>query len=95
MNVAIGKYTFEHVSYDDESDVLYLRVGEPRKAAATHATPEGHAIRLDEAGNVIGITLVNARWLIERNGRIVITAPEHIEASASVLAGVLEQALKE
>jgi uncharacterized protein YuzE len=89
MSVVIGSHRFEHVSYDKEGDVLYLRAGEPRDAASTHATPEGHAISFDDAGAVIGMTLVNARWLLKRDGRIVITAPERIETSAAELAGVL------
>jgi uncharacterized protein YuzE len=89
MSVLIGNHRFEHVSYDEESDVLYLRSGDSRDAASTHGTPEGHAVRFDENGTVIGMTLVNARWLLERDGRIVITHPERIETSADDLAGVL------
>jgi hypothetical protein len=53
MSVHVGPYEFDHASYDSDSDVLYLRRGEPREAADTFGTPEGHAVRLDEQGEVI------------------------------------------
>lgn len=34
MEVSVGPYTFENVSYDAEADVLYLHVGEPSAAVA-------------------------------------------------------------
>jgi uncharacterized protein YuzE len=69
--------------------VLYLRCGEQQKAADTFGTPEGHAVRLDEQGEVIGITIVNAKWLLEREGKISITVPSLIEPDADELAAVL------
>lgn len=59
------------------------------------AQAEGHAIRFDEAGEIIGITVVGARWLAEQDGRIVITNPGSVhsagplETSASHLAEAL------
>jgi uncharacterized protein YuzE len=41
--------------------VLYLHVGVPTKAASSEETQEGHVVRYDEAGRVIGLTIVNAR----------------------------------
>jgi hypothetical protein len=95
MSIRIGDYRFDHVSYDEDGDVLYLRSGEVRPAASTYATPEGHAVRTDAAGAVIGLTLVNARWLMERDGRIVITVPHRIETTADDLAGILGRTLRE
>ena len=89
VTVKIGPYEFDHFAYDATGDVLYLRAGQSRPAADTFATPEGHAVRFDEDGNVIGITIVNAKWLLERDGKIGITVPEVIETSADDLAAVL------
>lgn len=82
MTVTIGQLTFDHVVYDDEADVLYLNIGEPREAAYADTTPEGHALRYDEDGELLGVTLINARWITEREGEIVITlpAPSHVPA---------------
>jgi uncharacterized protein YuzE len=89
MTIAIGPYEFDHAAYDEEADVLYLRDGESRIAADVLATPEGHAVRLDSNGDVIGITIVNAKWLVERDGKIVVTVPNAIEATAGELARAL------
>jgi uncharacterized protein YuzE len=48
--------------------ILYLRRGEQQAAADAFGTPEGHAVRLDEQGEVIGITIVNAEWLLGQRG---------------------------
>jgi uncharacterized protein YuzE len=66
-----------------------LRAGESRPVADTFGTPEGHAVRFDEDCNVIGITIVNAKWLLDRDGKIGITVPEVIETSAYELAPAL------
>jgi uncharacterized protein YuzE len=89
VRVKIGPYEFDHFAYDATGDVLYLRAGQSRPAADTFGTPEGHAVRFDEDGDVIGITIVNAKWLLERDGKIGITVPEVIETSADDLAPVL------
>lgn len=73
--IRIGDVEFDVYAYDQRHDVLYLSVGEPREATETVATPEGHEIRFDEDGGVLGVTLVNAKWLLERDGSIGITFP--------------------
>jgi uncharacterized protein YuzE len=89
VNVQIGHYEFDHATYDAEGDVLYLRIGPSRPAERTYATPEGHAVRFDQQGEVIGITIVNAKWLSERDGKVTITFPDRIEMSAEALAPAL------
>jgi uncharacterized protein YuzE len=71
----IGHLEFDHVVYDAEADVLYLSVGEPQEAADSVVTPEGHLIRYDAEGQIIGITLINAKWLVERDGVLNISLP--------------------
>jgi hypothetical protein len=43
MTVHVGPYEFDHVSYDNDGDVLYLRRGAQQEAAETFSTPEGVA----------------------------------------------------
>jgi uncharacterized protein YuzE len=88
LTVKIAGVEFDDVTYDEEADVLYLRLRERRAVATTTATPEGHAVQLDDLGNVIGMTLVNVRWLAERDGRLVITVPQRVETTADDLTGV-------
>jgi uncharacterized protein YuzE len=76
----IGNYEFDRERYDSDGDVLYLGRGPEQPAASTFATPEGHAVRLDEDGQVIGLTIVNAKWLLDRDGKLVVTIPERIES---------------
>lgn len=92
MMVKIGEYEFDQVNYDADGDVLYLRVGESQAAANTYGTPEGHAVRFDEDGRVIGMTIVNAKWLSERDGKVTITVPSLIETRAEDLAAALTAA---
>jgi uncharacterized protein YuzE len=69
MTVTLGPYEFDDVEYDEAADVLYLNRRENVQAAAKQlATPEGHLIRYADDGDVIGITLVNAKWIAERDG---------------------------
>jgi hypothetical protein len=52
-------------------------------------TSEGHNVEYDEDGRVVSLILVNARWLLERDGEVTITWPAgHI--TATELAGVLQ-----
>jgi hypothetical protein len=53
MTMHVGPYEFDHVSYDRDGDVLYLRRGERQEAAETFGTPEGHAVRMDDGGQVL------------------------------------------
>jgi uncharacterized protein YuzE len=92
MTVHLGSQEFDDVFYDADVDVLYLSRGKPVAAKETLASPEGHAIRLNDSGEIIGITVVNAKWLAERDGRIVVSIPEShasLETSAEDLAPAL------
>jgi len=47
--------------YDEEADVLYLSIGEPRPAVGTDIG-EGFIVRYDEqAREVIGVTIIGLR----------------------------------
>jgi uncharacterized protein YuzE len=68
--------------YDNRGDVLYVSVGPPREAARTVATPEGHALDYDESGAVIGMVVVNVRFLLERDGALTVTMlPDRVAAA--------------
>jgi uncharacterized protein YuzE len=82
MTITIGTIKFDHVNYDADGDVLYLSVGEPREPADSYGTIEGHNVRYDETGRVIGLTLVNAKWLLDRDGEVRVTIPNRVSADA-------------
>lgn len=89
VNIHIGPLVFDHADYDAENDVLYLHVGEPREAEGEE-TPEGHVLRFAPGTqDVVGLTIVGARRTLDRDGRLIVTVPETVEASADELAGAL------
>jgi len=76
MSVTVGNTEFDRVSYDADADVLYLHAGDPETAFDFDGSSEGHALRYDIRDRLIGITILNARWHLEEEGAVVITAPE-------------------
>jgi uncharacterized protein YuzE len=74
--VELGGIAFDHVTYDAEADVLYLWSGEPRRPAHDDASPEGHYLQFGEDGALIAVTVVNARWILEQEGKVTVTLPE-------------------
>ena len=48
-----------------------------KQTPATFETPEGHVVEYDERGAVSSIELLNARWMLERDGELRVTLPEH------------------
>jgi uncharacterized protein YuzE len=92
VNVRIGPLVFDHADYDADSDVLYLHVGSPRDGEGEE-TPEGHVVRFAPGTQrVIGLTVIGARNLLDREGRLVVTVPKTVEASADELAPALAAA---
>lgn len=79
MSISFAGITFDRVSYDRDVDVLYLHLGEPTSAVDFDESPEGHHLRFDAGRKLVGITLLHPRWLLEHEGRITITIPEHVE----------------
>jgi uncharacterized protein YuzE len=80
--VKIAGIVFDRVVYDREADVLYLHVGDPSTAVDYDGTVEGHHTRYGPDGSLVGITIVNARRLLDDEGKIELTLPEqHVFAS--------------
>lgn len=89
VDVHIGRLAFNRADYDADGDVLYLHAGDPVDAEGEE-TPEGHVLRFEPGtGRIVGLTVINARWLLNRDGRLIITVPETVEASADELAPAL------
>lgn len=92
VNVRIGPLVFDHADYDADSDVLYLHVGSPQDGEGEE-TPEGHVVRFEPGTQrVVGLTVIGAQELLDREGRLVVTVPETVEASAADLAPALAAA---
>lgn len=92
VNIHIGPLVFDHANYDADGDVLYLHVGDPQPGEGEE-TPEGHVLRFAPGSQrIIGLTIINARHLLDRDGRLTVTVPETVEASADDLAPALHAA---
>jgi uncharacterized protein YuzE len=70
VSVTVGSVAFDRVSYDRDADVLYLGVGDPAQAVEFDESAEGHALRHDADGRLVGITMVNCF-------RVLLTRPAH------------------
>src|ERR1700759_3774805 len=89
VKIKIGSVTFHHPAYDADSDVLFLHVGAPQVAEGEEK-PEGHVLRYAPGTqNIVGLTAVGARRLLDRDGHLPDPIPEPIEASAADLAPAL------
>jgi len=92
MTIRIGPLVFDHADYDADGDVLYLHVGAPQ-AGEGEETPEGHVVRFAPGTQrIVGLTIISAKHVIDRDGRLVVTIPETVEASADELAPALQAA---
>jgi uncharacterized protein YuzE len=89
MNVKIDGLTFQSANYDAGGDVLYLSRGDTNHASDAALTPEGHGVRYDANGEVVGVTIINAKWLLDRDGHLTITLPHSVRVEADELAVAL------
>jgi uncharacterized protein YuzE len=92
VNIHIGPLMFDHADYDADGDVLYLHVGRPQPGEGEE-TPEGHVVRFAPGTQkIVGLTIINARQVLDRDGRLIVTVPETVEATAEELAAALRAA---
>ena len=89
MTITLAGTTFDHVSYDEVADVLYLHVGDPSTAVQFDASPEGHALRFDSAGELVGLTIVGAKRMLDADGSLSLTLPARIDVPREQLAAAL------
>lgn len=89
MTVTIANTTFNRVHYDSDGDVLYLSVGDPEGATDFDESPEGHHLRFDDRRQLVGVTIVRPRWLLDNEGQITITIPERITVGADAVGAAL------
>ncbi len=75
--VTIGGIEFDNVDYDSRGDVLYVNVGDPGDAVDWDGTAEGDGTSYGPDGSLVGMTILNARLRLERDGKIELTLPEH------------------
>ncbi len=82
MSLTIAAIDFDRIDYDREADVLYLSAGDPAKAVDFDESPDGHALRFDADGRLVGITIVGARRLVDERRDVRVQAPVTLTADA-------------
>lgn len=89
VNITIGPLSFELADYDADNDVLYLHAGPPQTGEGEE-TPEGHVVRYAPGtSQIVGLTVLGARRVLERDGHLSVTVPETVETTAEQLAPAL------
>jgi len=88
MTIKIAGVEFDNHFYDAEVDVLYLHVGDPASAVDWSDSEEGDGLRYGADGDLVGITILNAKLRLDRDGKIVITMPKK-RVEATDLGGLL------
>jgi len=63
--------------------------GDTSVASEAALTPEGHGVCYDANGEVISVTIINARRIIGRDGHVTITLPHAVRVEAKELAAAL------
>lgn len=92
LQITIAGVRFDRVRYDAEADVLYLHVGDPSTAVDFDESPEGHHLRFDAAGRLVGITLVGVQRELEAGRRVIVTLPEPVELGERELRRLVQAA---
>lgn len=90
--ITIAGTTFDRIRYDPDADVLYLHVGDPSSAVEFDESPEGHHVRLDVRGRLVGLTLVGVRQDLDAGRPVLVTIPEQVQIEATDLRNVVSAA---
>jgi hypothetical protein len=89
VDLTLGPATFGRLAYDSGAGIIHLQVNAAASDVHVERCREGHQLRFDEHGNLVGLTLVGARKLVAGGEPLVITATERIELDAAALAAGL------
>lgn len=74
-HLLMGGATFDRVAWDRGHDVIYLRAAADVSGARVSDSLEGHRVRLDEGGRIVGLTLVGVGDRLRSGHAIVVTVP--------------------
>jgi uncharacterized protein YuzE len=71
----LGDAAIDRYTYYEEGDVLYLTAGAPQAAADDYESLEGDTVFVDARGRIIGVTIIGAREMLDRDGTLNVTLP--------------------
>ena len=71
--VVIDGIAFDSYHYDEVADTLCFHIGPTAWAVDFDETVEDHLLRFGADGDLLSLTILNARWLLDRDGAIEAT----------------------
>ncbi len=86
--IILGAFRFDQSSYGAAGGIPYLNRGEPQEATESVETVDGHVLRIDSDGRVVGITILNPRGLIEQGRSTNLAIPIDDEKITTLLREV-------
>jgi hypothetical protein len=91
MAVRVGRHTFSYSTYDPPSDVLEVGL-EGRPEGRRERSPEDHIWRFDDHDRFVGITFMNPREQLEREGAVYVTLPSGERERAAEAEALIRRA---
>lgn len=88
MSLRVGPHSFDVVTYDASSDVVYATKGR-NPSRRRERTPEEHVWLFDEDDRFHGIALMEPRERLERDGSVWVTLPSGVHARVAGLEFVM------
>jgi hypothetical protein len=73
VTVVIDGVAFDNYHYDEVADTLCFHIGPTAWAVDFDETVEDHHLRFGPEGELLSLTILNARWLLDRDGAINVT----------------------
>lgn len=90
MTVMMGVSRSSTATTTPTGDVVYLARGTSNTAADALLSPEEHGVRLGADGELIGVTLISVKRLLEQDGCLTITVPRTVHMREDELGAVLD-----
>jgi hypothetical protein len=73
VDLTIDEVAFDRYHYYEEGDVLCFHTGPAEWAVDFDETVEDHHLRFNASGRLLSLSILNARWLLDRDGAIDVT----------------------
>jgi len=71
--LTIDGVAFDRYHYDEVADTLCLHTGRAEWAVDFDETAEDHHLRFGADGKLLSLSILTARWLLDRQGAIDVT----------------------
>jgi uncharacterized protein YuzE len=86
VSLTLGPATFDRLAYDVSADIMHLHVNGAAPDVHVEQCREGHRLRYDEHGKLVGITLIAVTGSLQRGEPVVVTTTEQFTLDPAALA---------